>query len=388
MSKIRCFTVRSRQAGPASVGFLAALVLVFGMVTQGQYAVADDGTGPGAQTVTVTTQASVLAPLGYYFPLFTPVTTSEDHIGYNVTVTNQTSAVQDVTVNLAVTNQDGAAVFTSSDGGSVAAGVGQTKGFGYTIGMLPNGSYTFVASAKVGDAIEDTQTYRLGVLQSLTGVDPTFTGLGANTGDDYNLGYFGMLQLCRGTGVTAARMVVPWDVVETTPGAYNFTTTSSLNDAVRCGQAPLIVLGLNNDAVYPDRYSDAWLTAFQNYAQQTAEQYKGITHDYEVWDEFNAAGSGDTSPATYYKILKAAYQGVKAADPDAIVIAGSTAPAGDHIANYDFIRQVAAQGAAGTEGWRYMDGVSYHYPALATFIPEAATLQQDIVAQATSSTGD
>ncbi len=66
-----------------------------------------------------------------------------------------------------------------------------------------------------------------------------------------------------------------------------------------------------------------------NFMQALAAHYKGQVDAYEVWNEQNLyVESGDLNPAHYAALLDAGYHGVKAGDPQAVVVAGALTPTG------------------------------------------------------------
>jgi hypothetical protein len=86
----------------------------------------------------------------------------------------------------------------------------------------------------------------------------------------------------------------------------------------------------------------------------------------EVWNEPNIDRewpSGQIGPQNYTNLLRAAYQGIKGANPNTLVISGAPAPTGffggcfAHGCDDDgFVRGMAAAGAA-----NYMDCLGIHY---------------------------
>ena len=82
---------------------------------------------------------------------------------------------------------------------------------------------------------------------------------------------------------------------------------------------------------------------------------------YEILNEPNLPyeWGGGPSPEGYTEFLKAAYRGIKASDPDAIVMGGGPSPGtggrGGTIEDTDFIRGMYRAGAKG-----YMDALSVH----------------------------
>ncbi|MCC6904210.1 MAG: hypothetical protein IT326_00105 [Anaerolineae bacterium] len=62
-----------------------------------------------------------------------------------------------------------------------------------------------------------------------------------------------------------------------------------------------------------------------------AARYKGRIHAYQVWNEPNLArewGEQPPDPAAYVRLLERCYVGIKAGDPDALVISAGLAPTG------------------------------------------------------------
>ncbi len=74
----------------------------------------------------------------------------------------------------------------------------------------------------------------------------------------------------------------------------------------------------------PDEFTD-----FANFAAQVAERYQGQIRYYQVWNEPNGNdewGLGDVDPEAYTELLCMAYQRIKVADPQAVVLAGALTP--------------------------------------------------------------
>ena len=73
--------------------------------------------------------------------------------------------------------------------------------------------------------------------------------------------------------------------------------------------------------------------AVQQWCHDLATRYKGKIAGYQVWNEPNLAREWDNrppNPQAYVKLLAACYQGVKVADPDAVVISAPLAPTGNN----------------------------------------------------------
>jgi len=97
------------------------------------------------------------------------------------------------------------------------------------------------------------------------------------------------------------------------------------------------------------------------FAAAVARRYAAMgVHSYEVWNEPNNSGAWTPkpNPAAYTQVLKAAYQAIKGADPQATVLTGGTGPTpndGTQIPPMDFLNAVYANGGAGS-----FDAVSHH----------------------------
>jgi hypothetical protein len=67
----------------------------------------------------------------------------------------------------------------------------------------------------------------------------------------------------------------------------------------------------------------------EDFMQAMAAHFKGRVAAYEIWNEQNLSGeTGDVNPGRYVEVLKAGYLGVKAGDPNAIVLSGALSPTG------------------------------------------------------------
>ncbi len=83
----------------------------------------------------------------------------------------------------------------------------------------------------------------------------------------------------------------------------------------------------------PDDFAD-----FANFAATVASRYQGRIRYYQVWNEPNIYpewGEQNVNPEAYTDLLCQAYQAIKAADRDAVVISGALAPT-DELSGRDF----------------------------------------------------
>lgn len=128
-----------------------------------------------------------------------------------------------------------------------------------------------------------------------------------------------------------------WTRPETSPGVFSdyFETDPRFSVYIReSGQRDIGMLALIgvNHSLYKDEdgglyTSDEALEALTNYCCWIAEKFKGQVEYFEVGNEVNSKKNLDGSDvpcADYVKLLKAAYQGIKAGNPDAKVVAFAT----------------------------------------------------------------
>ncbi len=182
----------------------------------------------------------------------------------------------------------------------------------------------------------------------------------AGAGGGFELGghvaTFGNLDTARAAGMTWVKKQVRWRLGEG-PGAAGSIINSGHANGFR---VLLGVVGYTNEM---GDY-DAYIAAFADYLGQVAALGPDAI---EVWNEPNIEREwprGTINGANYTRMLAAAYNAIKAANPNVIVISGAPAPTGffgggcgaggcdDNV----FLRQMANAGAT-----RYMDCVGAHY---------------------------
>jgi ABC-type amino acid transport substrate-binding protein len=107
----------------------------------------------------------------------------------------------------------------------------------------------------------------------------------------------------------------------------------------------------------PAHYAD-----YANFVAAFAQRYAGNVAAYVIWNEPNVSyewGYRQPDPAGYADRLRAVYPGLKAADPQAQVLAAPLAPNGEHsdqaLDDLDYLQQLYAAGAA-----PYFDGLAAH----------------------------
>lgn len=187
------------------------------------------------------------------------------------------------------------------------------------------------------------------------------------------------------------KVEVHWDEAEPTAGAYNESYLGTIEDVATLARERGIKLVLT--FMYTPRWAsdrDLWAdppagyekNSYQNFyapdsskvddfgafAKYLSTRLAGKVFAYECWNEpnlwpflFPQRTSGDSHFAItrYFQLLKAMHKGVKAGDPQALVIAGATAPIGGsdryRTTPQHFARTLKTLGAGA-----YFDAYSHH----------------------------
>jgi O-antigen ligase len=160
-------------------------------------------------------------------------------------------------------------------------------------------------------------------------------------------------------GVDWVRQRLDWGVMEPTPGAYDWSQSDAIIDAITAGGlTPVITLD----------GSPAWARAavdadtplapptdvadFARFASAFAARYADRIRYYQVWDEPNISphwGVRHVEPVGYAQLLKMAANEIRAADPDAVIVSAALAPTQDrgHTALDEgyFLQRLYAAGA-------------------------------------------
>ena len=201
------------------------------------------------------------------------------------------------------------------------------------------------------------------------------------------------LQLTRELGASTIVQFFPWAYAEPAPGQYDwFHADRIVRHASRQGLRVIARLGLVPAWARPSA-SDAPTTLnflpeesfedFARYAGAFAERYRDAIDAIIIWNEPNLSfewGYRPVDPAAYVRLLSASYQQIKAANPDAQVLAGALAPtlegpgSAAGLDELDFLTEMYQAGAAA-----YFDAVAIHTygfrdPPAAAPAPEALEL--------------
>ncbi len=138
-------------------------------------------------------------------------------------------------------------------------------------------------------------------------------------------------------GLDWVKMQLQWWLVEPAPGEfqwffYDGVVEESYNHGlqlmVSIVGAPEWTRAANNHIGPPDDYQE-----FARFLRDLIDRYQGKIHAIEVWNEQNLDREWQTasgiSPEDYVRFLQVAYEAIKDADPDIIVISGALSPTGD-----------------------------------------------------------
>ncbi len=167
--------------------------------------------------------------------------------------------------------------------------------------------------------------------------------------------------------------VFPWRDLNPSPGLYTWDSSDYMVRTARAHDLDLVVrLDMPPEwAIVPDEYGYGGLpfdmVAYADFVSAVAERYRGYVLGYIIWNEPNLAAEWSRSggdlpqhwesfdgwvadPMDYVHVLCAAYDSIRAADPDAQVVAAGLAPTDEFspraMDDRDFLRRMYAAGAA------------------------------------------
>jgi Cellulase (glycosyl hydrolase family 5) len=175
------------------------------------------------------------------------------------------------------------------------------------------------------------------------------------------------LDLLKADGVDSIRILIPWAGVESTNGVYNWSAidrmvnSATARDMTVLGMVDTTPLWAGVSGGLPLSAAPDDPQEFAQFMGALATRYAGKIGAYEIWNEPNGYQFWSPSPdaAAYTELLKAAYPVIKAADPDAVVIAaglGSVITFGSLTVDpVTYLQQMYDAGAAG-----YFDAVAFH----------------------------
>jgi GH35 family endo-1,4-beta-xylanase len=196
--------------------------------------------------------------------------------------------------------------------------------------------------------------------------------------------YFSAL---RDLGVTWIRWDIDWPTVQPNNSTtYNWTRIDRVaNTAKKYGIRSLAIITYAPDwAEISDCPSGRFcppkdVSTFAGFAGKVAQRYEGVINAYEIWNEQNyqAFWYPNPSASVYADMLRQTYTQIKNADPNAVVLSGGLAAAGDtngSISPKTFVSGMYSSGAKD-----YFDGLGLHpysYPVAPDYIATWNSFQQ------------
>lgn len=187
------------------------------------------------------------------------------------------------------------------------------------------------------------------------------------------------LQLARDAGFSWVKQRFEWRYIEKTKkDAFEWQEPDRIVDTIN--QSGLgIIARLDNqpewarkDGIFPASGPPDNLEDWKDYVEDVAARYKGKIQAYEIWNEPNIArewGGAQPDPVAYTELLRVAYQAIKKADPQALVISAGLSPTSESsaLARPDtvFLRDMYQAGAG-----QYFDILGMHAPGFKA-TPEA-----------------
>lgn len=162
---------------------------------------------------------------------------------------------------------------------------------------------------------------------------PFVFGINLNAGNDWEC------RLAAAAGCTNTRIGAGWDLVERTPGVYDWRSPDrAVDNCRRYGLEPFfLIVATPLWALRPEQRDKPWGhapdPAFYPQAEQfyrmLAARYRGRVRYYEFWNEQNGYGWHATNrPEEYAPLLRLAYRALKQGDPGCVVAVGGLDGAG------------------------------------------------------------
>lgn len=182
-----------------------------------------------------------------------------------------------------------------------------------------------------------------------------------------------VLDTLKANNVTSIRIDVSWNMLQPDgPGPLNPWGAGRIDEVIKeassRGLEPLVTFwmapswanGSTDERVPPT--SSEGLAGLTAVTKRLAKKYRRVVRAWEIWNEPNHGGFfRGADPAQYAAVLTAAYRGVKAGNPKALVVMAGTA-----YTDVDWIRRALDAGAEG-----HFDIMGVHpYPGLADEPPD------------------
>lgn len=181
------------------------------------------------------------------------------------------------------------------------------------------------------------------------------------------------LERIRGLGFGFVRWGIAWDAVEKAPGEFDWSEPDAFIEKVeRAGLGSVVILGTGNPLYSPmlelprdpgarwprvaaPPETEAERAAFGRFAAAAARRYVGRSVTWEIWNEPDSRIFWPPAPRpeSYARLVGAACAAIKAAAPNAAVLAPGTAALPDRVPR--FFHELSRTGALDC-----LDGLSMH----------------------------
>jgi len=182
------------------------------------------------------------------------------------------------------------------------------------------------------------------------------------------------LTMVQEMGFGWVKQVFAWrDIEGNAKGEFNWyrpdrivqqANEAGLNLLVRIDHQPLWSVQALTDKPITQNQPPANYQDFGDFCFALADRYKGQIQAYQVWNEPNLTrewGEQIPNPAEYTELLRVCYEGIKLADPNAIVVSAGLAPTGgpmpQAMPDDEFLRGMYESGAAD-----YFDALGLNAP--------------------------
>lgn len=147
-----------------------------------------------------------------------------------------------------------------------------------------------------------------------------------------------IISAVKGMGFNWVKQQTPWKDHEGSKGAYNWAELDRIADGLNAAGLNVLFSVVKAPAWSRPGNTDFGVEGppanpqdFADFLGAMAAHFKGRVQAYEVWNEQNLHyewGNEPLDAARYVQMLKLAYQAIKAADPNAIVVSGALTPTG------------------------------------------------------------
>ncbi len=174
------------------------------------------------------------------------------------------------------------------------------------------------------------------------------------------------LDMVKAAGFSWIRFQVEWSDIEREPGRYSTGGLDQIVDrAYQSGIKMIVSVSHAPSWLDPNHGIPSDTGPFRQLMERLAQRYRGKVQAWEIWNEQNLVWvpGQQVDVGRYVELLKAGYQGIKAGDPDAIVLFGGLTPTGVMdpsiaIDDVEYLRRAYAYNNG--EVKRYFDHLAAH----------------------------